>query len=189
MNKYEIISFPVQNNGDDFTRFTLTDLSAVEYSSELSLAPGEVTFDDNDKAFWIKPTTYLVEAVPYRRGYLKDTKSYFVSDGDDIEVEYEIMSAAEFPPEQKAGVTLDLRDVNNLVVGSLYFTVYPMPEAINEYRIYKFKQRISLQYPTVDKVQCIIGTVSSPDSATYEYKIRYIKVTIIRNSANDYTPA
>jgi len=185
MNKYEIITIPedidITNNPYKFEELNVTLLTKVDYDSELVLDKGEYAYDTDERAYWIKPGENGGATATV--GYIKFIDNRLrILPGDDIEVEFEIKYIGD-ATGQLSGVTIDILNTSNVLQGTLQYI--GRNYSSNEYDYVKIKKRINAAFTTASKCRVVVGTISSPVSATgYSYKIRNIKITIIRNSAS-----
>lgn len=182
MNKYEIITIP--DNIDMTNPYRLDtlsqeDVSQVTYTPGMTLNPGEWTFDTDERAYWICPNTIVLSGTG-TRGYIKlIDKGILVHPEDEIEVEFEIKFLGE-AERQLVGVRTDLLDKNSALLGTLDFFV---KEYLEEYQQIKIRKRVNPAFTSVRNISIVIGTLTSPLLTNgYSFKIRNIKVTIIKNN-------
>lgn len=156
----------------------LVDLNQVEYTPGLEIGPGQITYDTDEDAFWISPTTVT-------RGYIRmrgnDNK---IAPGDIIKVSYEFKCLNEVPRTQGTGIVINtLSSTNALLSDNLRF--FPSLLESDSYELYEFESVIpASENGTVDRFNIIIGSITTFPIPQYSYKIKNIKIEIVHRTGD-----
>lgn len=182
---YEVITIPQPldfNNPYSLDLLELVDLVQVPYTQDMTLAAGQMTYDTDEGAFWISPQTIS-------RGYIRlRSNQNKIAEGDVIKVSYEFKCLNDLPQTQLTGAFVDVLSASSVVLdNSLRFC--PSLKLSDSYQLCEFESVIPASANgKVDRFNFVVGTITSPTSSQYSYKIRNIKIEIIHQNGDMITP-
>lgn len=183
MNKFEVITFPQNidtSNPYGLDELTVVDISRVPYNQNMTLNKGEYTFDTDEDAYWIFPG-FRSDAPAESRGYIRfRDNDVLISAGDEIEISFAIAITSIL--NNRTGVTVDILDASNALLGALSF--FPKSVTPDGYTYYKETKRINPAWTNARNFRLVVGTVGSPNDAVVPYKIKDVQSTVKRNTSS-----